>query len=1372
MAVLAAVLLAAVGAHAQSSFPLTTVGTTSAQQSVTLTATAAGTVNNVDVLTVGALGADFVKVTAGSTCTGAALAVNATCTENVTFTPAAPGTRIGAVVLLDAGSNVLGVTYLQGLGSGSLGVVIPGNEKTFAGDGNFLDPLDGDGGAATSAELYLPSGLALDGAGNLYIADSAHHRIRMVCSNTNSGTIAGTSSSCTSAGIITTIAGNGTAGSTGNNGPASAALLDNPGGIAFDGAGNLYVADTGNNEVREIVAATGQIVLVAGGATTVCGGATNTIGDGCPALQATLKQPEGVTLDVNGNLYIADTADARVREVALSSGIITTVAGTGTAGYNGDNITAITAELNAPYAVAFDASGNLYIPDSGNNRVREVKAVSGAITAASTIATYAGTGNAGDTGDGAAATSADLWDPSGVTLDATGNVYIADTQNNAIRKVNAVTGNVSTIAKDGVGTYYDSTTLLFFPVALYAPIGITLDSGGNLYIADSLDMMVRQIQANLTVVDYTTPVRQGTLSKPVPVTVENDGNLSFNPTPAAQTSAQLDLPTTTCIATTPLIAAGDCVVGAVFAPTITLNSLTTNINVTGATVNSPLDIEMVGIALAPNSTTTTISSAPNPSNFGNNVKFTVTVTTGTGTGVLTGSVSIADTFNGATTVIATGLTVNGSGVATFSTSSLAVGLHSIVASYTDDPNHLSSTSTDYSVAPLIQTVNEQTATTLTSSANPSLLGNPVTFTAKVSISGGGGVTPNSGTVTFIDATKVPNVTLGTVSVNNSAVAAYTTSTLTVGVHQIIAVYSGDSSREILGSTSDVLNQDVQAQTTITVTSSLNPSNYGLGVTFTATISSASPIAATGTVAFLDNGTQIGTGTLAATTTAGVSTASFTIATLAVGTHPITATYAGDINNSPGTTAAALNQVVNQAQTSVALTATPNPGVAGVGVAITATIKITAGAGTPTGTVTFTSGTTALGSTTLVNGVAAINPVLAAGTYQIVATYSGDTNDAGSVSAPLPLVVNLGTTATTFTIVPNPAQVVSPVTFTATVTGNGTVPTGTVSFFNGATLLGTATLNAKAIAVFTTSTLAAGTYSVTASYSGDVNNSPSTAAAISLTVGLIPTTTDLTASTTTGSNPQTILTAVVVGTSGPTPTGTVTFTSGTTTIGSGTLDKNGVFILAPTLAAGNYTIVAAYGGDSLHSPSTSAPVTVSTNPIDFTLSVTPTTASLKTSQNVPLTVNLASEGGFTDTIGLGCASLPAGVTCVFSTASVSLAANGTASAQLSIDTNTPIGGGTTAMNNRHGNTSGLSMAGLLLPFSAFFGWLFWRLRKRTAGLFTLVLLIALSAGALLTTGCSGYSSSSATPGTYVIQVTGTGTNSGMIHYQNISLTITK
>ena len=1661
---LGALLLAAAGAQAQSSnFGAEPVGTASASQYVTVTATTAGTVSSLEVLTAGQSGLDFAVGTGTSTCSGAVLAVNGTCKEYVTFTPTAPGTRVGAVVLVgtvSGNSAVLGTAYLNGTGTGSLGVFIPGNELPFAGNGDYLGAV-GDGKIATQAELYLPSGVAVDGAGNVYIADSAHHRIREVCASATSATIAGTT--CAGAGIIMTIAGTGAPGDSGN-GPASTSTLNTPGGVAVDGAGNVFVADTGNNLIREIVAATGQIVTVAGGGTG-CVGQTDAVGDGCTPLQASLSEPEGVTLDIAGNIFIADTANERIREIALSTGLTTTVAGNGftnpdgTGGYNGDGITAITAELNSPYTVAFDASGNMYIPDSGNERVRLVSAVSGSITPASLIATFAGNGTIGYFGDGGLATASELWAPSGVAVDPAGNVYISDRQNKAIRKVSGTTGDITTLVENGVGQYYYNTA--FGVNTLYGPIGIALDGSGNLYVADSLYMLVRQIQSNFSPLDYTTAVRQGQLSAAVPVTIENDGNSALDLTAITPaTNAQVNPATTTCAVGPPDLAVdAQCIVGAVFAPTVAGNPLVTNIDAVSATVNSPLDIELFGDALAVNSTTTVVTSAPNPSTFGQSVTFTVTVSTGAGTGALTGTVSIADTYNGVTTTLATGLALNASNVATFAITTLGVGQHSIVASYSGDTAHYSSHSTDNGVAPLIQTVNEATATTLVSSVNPSALGQNVTFTATVAISGGGGVTPD-GTVSFMDGAT----TLGTVALSGGT-AAYSTAALTLGVHAITAVYSGDSSIQVLGSTSAELEQDVQATSTIALTSSLNPSTYGAAVTFTATITSSSPTAATGTVSFYDGTTKIGTGTLAGnpavatfqtstlavgthsitasyagdtnnsagtspmvsqvvnlatssivvtsslnpsnfgqsvtftatvsaatgtgtltgtvklqdtyngvtttlapalavnasgvatfaittlsvgthsiaatytgdathatsttasalsqvvnegttttlvssanpsvfgqnvtftatvtatgggtvtpdgtvtfldgTTTLGTgtiaagvatfqtatlavgmhsitavyngdpangiltstsavlkqdvqasttvtvassvnpstfgtavtftatvtssstvpatgtvifldngtqigtgtlagnpATATLLTSTLAVGTHPITVTYAGDANNGAGATASALNQVVTTTQTATTVGAVPNPGIANQAEAITATVKVTSGTGTPTGTVTFTSGTTALGTATLTAaGTATINPVLAAGTYQIVATYSGDTDDGGSASAALSLTVSLAASTTTLTVTPNPVQVGATVTFTATVGSNGTAPTGTVTFLNGTTSLGAATITGGK-ATFTTSTLAVGTYSITASYAGDVNNAPSTSAPVSLNVTLIPTATSLATTTTGGTTPQTVLIAVVLSTNGgSTPTGTVTFTSNGNTIGSGTLDASGVVTLTPNLPAGTYSVVAAYGGDATHAPSTSQPVTISGAPAGFSMTVTPAKVSLQTSQNATVTVSLTSEAGFTDTIGLGCASLPAGVTCNFSSPSVNLAANATVTAQLTIDTNTPIGGGASAMNSRSSGKGAMAMAGLFLPLSAFFGFVFWRLRKRGGAVWTMVLIMALSTAALLATGCSGYSATKAAPGTYTIQVTGTGTQSDVIHYQNVTLDIT-
>ena len=174
---------------------------------------------------------------------------------------------------------------------------------------------------------------------------------------------------------------------------------------------------------------------------------------------------------------------------------------------------------------------------------------------------------------------------------------------------------------------------------------------------------------------------------------------------------------------------------------------------------------------------------------------------------------------------------------------------------------------------------------------------------------------------------------------------------------------------------------------------------------------------------------------------------------------------------------------------------------------------------------------------------------------------------------------------------------------------------------------------------------------------------------------------------------------------------------------------------------------------------------------FSLGVNPSSVTMATSQNATVTVNLNSNGSFADTIGLGCASLPAGVFCHFSSPSMKLTADGTAHVQLTIDTNNPLSGGSSAMNTRP-NTSKFSLAGLFLPVSLFFGFVFWRMRRRSAAFLSTAMLLLLSAAALLVTGCNSFSMSTAAPGTYMIQVTGTGANTSVERYQNVSLTITK
>ncbi len=564
--------------------------------------------------------------------------------------------------------------------------------------------------------------------------------------------------------------------------------------------------------------------------------------------------------------------------------------------------------------------------------------------------------------------------------------------------------------------------------------------------------------------------------------------------------------------------------------------------------------------------TVTVTSTVNPSVYGQTINVTAKVTGGSGTP--TGSVTFVD---GSTTK---SKTLDASGVGTWSTS-FSVGTHSITASYAGDPVYAASTS-----APYAQVSNQTpTSTTLTPSANPVAFGSPVTLTAFVAASAPGNGSPSSGSVKFYDgATQIGS---GTPS---SGTVTLVVSNLTAGTHNLTASFGGSTS--YLASTSTVLPLVVgTTATTTTLVASANPAPLGASVTFTAAVAAGAGTP-TGTVTFLDGTTTLGTGTLAS------GQAGITVPDLAVGSHAVTAVYAG-AGGFSGSTSAVLNEQIDAGPTTTTLSASPNPAAPGATVTLTATVA--GGSGSPTGTVTFLDGATVLGTGTLSAGQATLaTSALTVGDHALSAQYGGSPVDAASTSATVTeTVATLSASATTLAAAPNPAALGAPVTLTATVSGSSGTPTGTVTFRDGATVLGTGTL-AAGQASLVTSALAGGTHPLTAAYGGDATYAPSTSSTATETITVPATSTTLTASP----NPATAGSAVTltanVTSTGGTPTGPVTFLDGTTTLGTANLSGGQATLAVSTLAAGTHPLTASYAATAGFGASVSPVVSETVN----------------------------------------------------------------------------------------------------------------------------------------------------------------------------------
>ncbi len=375
-------------------------------------------------------------------------------TASVTATPAAAGSLTAVATTAGVSNSATfaleGTTFVLPTGTGTI--------LTYAGNGGFGHT--GDGGPAIDATLAAPEGTALDSAGNLYIADSKNNCVRKV----------------NPSGIISTIAGNGTAGYSGDGGAATSAQLNGPFAVAVDSVGNLYIGEEWNQRVRKVNSA-GIISTFAGN------GIQGFSGDGGAATNAEINFPLGIAPDNDGNVFIVDSDNSRIRKVN-SSGIISTVAGSGTYGYSGDGGPATSAEIGYPYGIAVDSNDNFYFADYYFQRIRKVDL-------AGIISTVAGNGNVGYGGDGGEATGAELNFPVGVAVDGGGNVYIADTLNNRIRIVNSE-GVISTVAGDGVAGYSGDGGPAT-SAEIHAPQSVSVDEDGNIYLSDIENGRVRAV---------------------------------------------------------------------------------------------------------------------------------------------------------------------------------------------------------------------------------------------------------------------------------------------------------------------------------------------------------------------------------------------------------------------------------------------------------------------------------------------------------------------------------------------------------------------------------------------------------------------------------------------------------------------------------------------------------------------------------------------------------------------------------------------------------------------------------------------------------------------------------------------------------------
>jgi hypothetical protein len=644
------------------------------------------------------------------------------------------------------------------------GLALAGATLLLVGGAAAQAPVNGV--QATTVPLSLPGGLAYDSLGNLYIAATNDHVVRVVSPT----------------GVINTFAGTGAQGFSGDGGAATSAQLDSPTGIAVDASNNVYIADTHNNRIREVLASTGVINTIAG--TGVAGFA----GDGGAATSALLNYPTAVAVDSAGNIYIADTNSHRIREI--KSGTISTVAGDGEQFYSGDSGLATAAGLDSPNGVAVDSSFNIYIGDTHNQRVRLVTFTTGIIS------TLAGTGVKTYTADGVAANSSALARPRGLAISPNGTLLIADSDNDRVRAVSG--GNISTVVGSGQQGF-SGDTALGTASAIDTPRVVAATANNNVLVADTENDRVRTVDGNGDLITVAGLAPTGdeslTLSGALTTVVYGSGSLSatykyisntatgnitfydtVGSTPV-QVGSPVALSSNIASFSTSTLSAGKHAIEAIYA---------------GDANNAPAASGVFDVTVTPLAITATANSA--------SIAYGVAIPTLTGTlsGILaqdSGNVTL--------------------GLSSTATATSATGVYPISASLTGTAvgNY---TVTLTAAANVTITQASSTTQLQTSSATP-YQAVPVTLTATVSDSSTGSTGSPTGTVSFYNGATL----LGTSPVT-AGVATLMTAALPLGASSVTAVYSGDTN--FAASTSSGVSETVNGSdfTFVLVPSSGSP----------------------------------------------------------------------------------------------------------------------------------------------------------------------------------------------------------------------------------------------------------------------------------------------------------------------------------------------------------------------------------------------------------------------------------------------------------------------------------------------------------------------------------------------------------------------